>query len=321
MTYDFDPELSAAAAMMPKLPLHDLPAARAQMRELMAGLGEPDSAGVDVEDITIPGPDGAPDVPLRIYRPDDLAEPAAVYRVHGGGFLVGDLETDHRRNLEIARDLGVIVASVDYRLAPETPFPGALDDVYRGLEWIAANAAELGVDPSRIAIHGISAGGNLCAALALLARDRGGPAIAFQFLAIPELDDRMTTASMAAFTDTPNCNRPNLVLSWDAYLGEGRRGSADVSPYAAPARATDLSGLPPAYVSVMQFDPLRDEGIAYAQALLDAGVTVELHLFPGTFHGSSVVQHAEISQRERAEEMAVLARGLQLGVTSASPSA
>jgi acetyl esterase len=135
------------------------------------------------------------------------------------------------------------------------------------------------VDASRIAIHGVSAGGGLCAALALPARDRGGPAIAFQFLAIPEVDDRLTTASTTAFTDTPMWNRPNAVISWDAYLGAGLPGTDGVSPYAAPARATDLSGLPPAYVSVMHFDPLRDEGVAYALGMLAAGVTVELHLF------------------------------------------
>jgi acetyl esterase/lipase len=131
------------------------------------------------------------------------------------------------------------------------------------LSWFAAHAAELGVDPERIAIHGGSAGGGLCAALALLARDRGGPSIAFQYLGIPELDDRLGTLSMTTFIDTPSWNRPAAIRSWDAYLGEGRRGNDDVSPYAAPARATDFSGLPPAYISAMEFDPLRDEDIAY----------------------------------------------------------
>jgi acetyl esterase len=202
--------------------------------------------------------------------------------------------------------------SVDYRLAPETPFPGPLEDVYAGLVWMAAHAGELGIDAARIAIHGMSAGGGLCAGLALLARDRGGPHIAFQFLSVPELDDRLTSPSMTSFTDTPLWNRPRAVFSWDCYLGPGRAGSDDVPVYAAPARATKLAGLPPAYVSVMHFDPLRDEGVAYALAMLTAGVSVELHLFPGTFHGSALIQTAVISRREQAEAIAVLRQALAL---------
>jgi acetyl esterase len=312
MTYALDPELAPVVAMLPKADFTDLPAARAQIVEMLTTGRAPDGTGVQVEDVLVAGPPGAPEVPLRIYRPDVLAAPAAVYDVHGGGFIVGNVDIDHAGNLEIARTLGVVVVSVDYRLAPETPFPGPLEDVYAGLVWTAEHAAELGIDPGRIVIHGGSAGGGLCAGLALLARDRGGPAIAFQFLSVPELDDRLTTASMTAFTDTPMWNRPNAVISWDAYLGAGRAGTDDVSPYAAPARATDLSGLPPAYVSVMHFDPLRDEGIAYALGMLAAGVTVELHLFPGTFHGSGIVAHAGIIQRESAEAMAVLRRAVGL---------
>ncbi|GAA1209406.1 alpha/beta hydrolase [Pseudonocardia alaniniphila] len=312
MTYAFDPELAAAISMLPVLDVNDLPAARARGAELRAELPAPDATGVQVEDRAVPGRDGDPDVTLRIYRPERQAAPAAIYHVHGGGFIIGDLEIDHARNLELARELGVVVVSVDYRLAPETPYPGPIEDVYAGLVWTAKNAAELGVDAQRIAIHGVSAGGGLCAGLALLARDRGGPDIAFQFLAIPEVDDRLSTPSMVAYTDTPVWNRPNAVVSWDSYLGAGVAGSADVPPYAAPARATDLAGLPPAYVSVMHFDPLRDEGIAYALALLSAGITVELHLFPGTFHGSALVEQAAIVQRERAEEVAVLRRALAL---------
>ncbi|WP_406817684.1 alpha/beta hydrolase fold domain-containing protein [Mycobacterium sp. M23085] len=150
----------------------------------------------------------------------------------------------------------------------------------------------------------------MCAALALLARDRGGPHIAFQFLSVPELDDRLTSTSMKEYIDTPLWNRPRAVVSWDCYLGPGRAGTDDVSIYAAPARTTDLTGLPPAYVSVMHFDPLRDEGIAYALGLVAAQVNVELHLFPRTFHGSVLIQHAVISQREQAETIAVLKQAL-----------
>lgn len=313
MPYAFDPELAAAISMLPgALDITDLAASRAEGSRLIAEMSVPDLTGVRVEERQVPGPEGDPEVTLRIYRPDKVAGPAAIYNVHGGGFILGDLEIDHVRNLELARELGVVVVSVDYRLAPETPYPGPLEDVYAGLVWVAKHADELHIDPQQIAIHGSSAGGGLGAGLALLARDRGGPHIAFQYLAVPELDDRLTTPSMNAFTDTPLWNRPNAVVSWDCYLGAGVPGSEGVSPYAAPARATDLTGLPPTYISVMQFDPLRDEGIAYATALLAAGVTTELHLFPGTFHGSSLVTFAEISQRELAEEVAVLRKALSL---------
>jgi acetyl esterase/lipase len=279
---------------------------------MIAAFPPPDTTGVQIEDRQIPGHDDDPAVPIRIYRPQTPSAPAAVYSVHGGGFIAGDLETEHAFNIDIARELGVVVVSVDYRLAPETPFPGGLEDVYAGLVWTAAHAVELGIDPRRIAIQGTSAGGGLGAALALLARDRGGPHIAFQFLSVPELDDRLSTQSMTEFTDTPLWSRPRAVVSWDCYLGSGRAGAADVPVYAAPARATDLAGLPPAYVSVMQFDPLRDEGVAYALAMLAAGVSVELHLFPGTFHGSMMIQHAVISKREHAEKLAVLRQALAL---------
>ncbi|HTY33746.1 alpha/beta hydrolase [Mycobacterium sp.] len=310
MTYAFDPDLAAVVPMLPDIDGADPVAMRASLAEMIAQLPAPDLTGVQCEDRGIPGGPGDPEVPIRIYRPAERSAAAAVYSVHGGGFIAGDLETEHAGNVRLARELGVLVVAVDYRLAPETPFPGPLEDVYAGLVWTAEHADELGVDPQRIAIHGISAGGGLCAALALLARDRNGPHIAFQFLGVPELDDRLATPSMTAFTDTPLWDRRKAVASWDCYLGAGRAGSEDVSVYAAPARATDLAGLPPAYVSVMHFDPLRDEGIAYAQALLAAGVTVELHLFPGTFHGSALIPDAAISQREGAEAIAVLRRAL-----------
>ncbi|MCU1626006.1 MAG: esterase [Pseudonocardia sp.] len=308
--YAFDPELAAAVAMLPTLDVSDIPAARATMKELRAGLPVPDETGISVTDVTVPGPAGAPDVTLRIYRPDEVTGPIGIYDVHGGGFILGDIDASHAGNVALARAVGAVVVTVEYRLAPEAPFPAPLEDAYAGLVWFAEHAADYGVEPARIAIHGISAGGGLCAGLALLARDRGGPAIAFQYLGVPEVDDRLTTPSMTAFTDTPIWNRPNAIVSWDSYLGEGVPGSADVSPYAAPARATDLSGLPPAYVSTMAFDPLRDEGIAYGLALLAAGVPVELHLFPGTFHGSTLIEGAAISQREITERVAVLRRAL-----------
>jgi acetyl esterase/lipase len=311
-TYAFDPEIAAVVPLIPDLPGGDPSAIRAGLSEMIAQLPPPDTTGVQIEDRQIPGRDGDPGVPIRIYRPEQRSAPAAIYSVHGGGFIAGDLETEHGSNVLLARELGVVVVSVDYRLAPETPFPGGLEDVYTGLVWTATHADELGIDPQRIAIHGTSAGGGLCAALALLARDRGGPHIVFQFLSVPELDDRLATESMTDFVDTPLWSRPRAIVSWDCYLGAGRAGADDVSIYAAPARATELAGLPPAYVSVMHFDPLRDEGVAYALGMLAAGVSVELHLFPGTFHGSMLIQDAAISKRETAEKVAVLRQALAL---------
>jgi acetyl esterase/lipase len=202
--------------------------------------------------------------------------------------------------------LGVVVASVDYRLAPEHPYPAGLDDCYATLTWLSSQD---GIDPSRIAVFGNSAGGGLSAALALRARDNGGPALCFQFLGIPDLDDRMETPSMRDYVDTPMWNRPSAELSWEWYLGEDR---SDVPPYASPGRATDLAGLPPTYVSVAQFDPLRDEGIAYAQRLAHADVPVELHMYAGTFHGSMLATGAWVSARQNRESIVVMRRIFEL---------
>jgi acetyl esterase len=264
---------------------------------------------VEVEDRTVPGPEGAPDVPVRIYRPAAPSpEPRPAFLdIHGGGFVSGSIEMEHAACVAMARELGAVVVTVEYRLAPEDPFPAGLEDCYAALVWLHKNTSELGVDPERIGIGGQSAGGGLSAGLALLARDRGGPAICFQFLGIPELDHRLETASMRAFVDTPIWHRPNAVLSWQHYLGADPQ---DVSPYASPSIAEDLTGLPSAYVSTMEFDPLRDEGIAYALRLLEAGVTVELHSYPGTFHGSGLVTSAAVSRRAYAEQLDAIRRGL-----------
>ena len=178
-----------------------------------------------------------------------------------------------------------VVISANYRLAPEYPYPTPLEDCYAGAVWIVDHAEELGVDPERIAVHGHSAGASLAAGVCLLARDRGTPRIAFQYLGYPALDDRLQTPSMLRFIDTPMWDRPNAELSWAHYLGEAA-GTIDVPIYAAPGRAEDLSGLPPACVTAMQFDPLRDEDVDYARNLVSADVPTELHLYPGTFHGS-----------------------------------
>jgi len=274
----------------------------------------PSVPGLEVVDKRIPGPEGAPEVLIRIFTPENQEGlMPALLDMHPGGFVLGDIDADHGRMTKWAKELGIVVVGVDYRLAPENPFPAALEDCYAALVWMHDNASELSIDVDRIGVLGQSAGGGLAAALALLSRDRGGPNICFQYLDAPELDDRLQTASMQQFVDTPLWNSPNAVWSWKYYLGEDiLLGSEDVSSYAAPARATDLSGLPPAYILVYEFDPLRDEDILYALSLLDAGADAELHVYPGTFHTSSLFAGASVSQRQNQDLLDALRRGLRI---------
>jgi acetyl esterase/lipase len=304
-TYNIDPELAPVVPLLQLSEFGDVERARADIINLIAPLNKDvDTTGVEIEDRSIP-------VPIRIYSP--AADPPpngrpALLDIHGGGFAVGSIEMEHAFACQIVREVGATVVTVEYRLAPEHPFPAGLDDCYAALCWMHEHADELHLDPQRIAVGGQSAGGGLSAAVALLARDRGGPPLCFQFLGIPELDHRLETASMRAFTDTPLWHRPNAEISWRYYLGDN---AGEVSPYASPAIADDLSGLPPAYLTTMEFDPLRDEGITYALRMMQAGVSVELHSFPGTFHGSGIVTTAEVSRRGGHELLTVLRRALQ----------
>ncbi len=308
----YDPELEA---ILPLLPTVVDFSTLEKVREMRTGRMAmfpvpPDRRDVEKEDRRVPGPAGAAQLPVRLYRPKAAATSAraCVLEIHGGGFLTGSIDMMDGWCQVIAAELGAVVVSVEYRLAPEHPFPAGVEDCYAALCWTAENAAALGVDPARIAVAGQSAGGGLAAATALLARDRGGPALRFQLLEIPELDDRLDTPSMRAFTNTPLWNRPNAEWSWRHYLGPDHVG--EISHYAAPARAKDLAGLPPAYVSTMELDPLRDEGILYALRLLQAGVPVELHSYPGTFHGSALMPSAQVSQRNAKEVIEALRRAL-----------
>ena len=313
MAYRIDPELMEFVANLPVRDWTDPVGARTAMDPLIATLNaDVDTTGVSIEDRLVPGPPDAPHVLVRIYRPAEATAPVpGLLDIHGGGFAVGSVEMEHAVASRLVRALGIVVVAVEYRLAPEHPFPAGLEDCYAALGWMVSAAGELGIDTERLGVYGQSAGGGLAAALALLTRDRGGPALCFQYLGIPELDDRLDTPSMQQFHDTPMWSRPAAEKSWEWYLGDAY-GSDDVSPYAAPARATDLAGLPPAYISTMEFDPLRDEGIRYALALMAARVQVELHSFPGTFHGSAMVTGAAVHQREGAERLVVLRRALGL---------
>ncbi|PWI41308.1 alpha/beta hydrolase [Streptomyces sp. ICBB 8177] len=295
-----DPELEAFVPLFPPADLSDPVTARGGLAELAASAPVPDTGAMTIEDRTVPGD---PPVPVRVYRP--LRARGAIVWLHGGGFVMGDLDTEQPWATRIADSAGVVVVSVGYRLAPEYRFPAALDDAYAALVWVAGHADELGADPERVAVGGHSAGAGLAAAVALRARDQDGPRIRFQLLNQPELDDRQETWSAREFTDTPWMTRDKLAATWGHYLG-GEPGT----PYAAPARAADLSGLPPAYVATAEFDPLRDEGIGYALRLLQAGVSVELHQWAGTFHGSQAIVSVEMSQRQINELAAALRRAV-----------
>jgi len=308
MTYAFDPELAAVIPLLQGRDFSDVESARVGLAEMLAPINaNVDTSGLTIEDRTIDGPDDT-DLSVRVYRPTSAPGPLpAVLHIHGGGFAVGSVEMELGGCVQLASNIPAVVVSVEYRLAPEHPFPAPIEDCYAALCWLHAEAATLGVDRARVAVSGGSAGGGLAAGLALMARDRGGPSLCFQFLGIPELDDRLETPSMQQFVDTPMWNRPNAIVSWKYYLGAA---PGPVSPYAAPARAENLAGLPPAFVSTMEFDPLRDEGIIYALRLLQAGVSVELHQYPGTFHGSAMVTTAAVSRRQAAENLEVMKRAL-----------
>ena len=315
-----DPELASVLPYMPSMDLSDVRKARESLQQLV-GQSPRDLAGaerLDVADHLVPSLDDGPPVPVRVYRRRDLPRSApGIVWFHGGGFVLGSVELEHLSTAQLALDLDVVVVSVEYRLAPEHPFPAGIDDCFAALVWTAEEAVDLGIDTGRLAVGGMSAGGALSAAVALRSRDQAGPGLCFQLLGIPVLDDRLDTPSMLEFEDTPLWNRHLAIQSWAHYLGEPlTEGPAPVrdhvSPYAAPAREPNLAGLPPAYVSTGELDPLRDEGIAYAARMVQAGVSVELHNFPGAFHGSSLVTGATVSKRMNEDVRAALRRGLHL---------
>lgn len=313
MKYNIDPELRPILDLLPPFDLRNPDAMRATMDAMTAPINAAlDTSGMTISDHNIPGAADDPDVRVRVYRPANASGPrAGLLYLHGGGFVFGNLESEHASCLAISRNLGIVVVSVDYRLSPETAFPGPLEDCYAALCWTHAQRESLGIDARRIGVMGQSAGGCLAAATALATRERGGPVLCYQFLSIPVLDDRLDTASMIDFTDTPIWRRSNAEQSWDYYLGSNyQRGADNVPALAAPAREQNLAGLPPACVTAMEFDPLRDEALIYAQRLLSAGVSTEIHCYPGTFHGSSMVVDAALSKHGVTNMFTALARGL-----------
>ncbi len=281
---------------LPDFQLDDaqLPAAR---ETLAAGLPFNRPDGIRTGEISVPGAPGDPDVVLRVHRPEGVTGPlSSVYFIHGGGLVMGTAVRDDERMIRWAKRFNCVAIAVEYRLAPETPYPGPLEDCHAGLLYVHQNAAALGIDPDRIGIGGASAGGGLAAGLALLARDRAAVPIAFQLLIYPMLDDRMGTAS-SQWENAPVWNPKSNRYGWNAYL-PGTAGGPDVPSYAAPARATDLACLPPTYVMVGTLDGFLDEAIDYANRLIHAGVPTELHVYPGAVHGfDSMARAVPVARR------------------------
>lgn len=285
----------------------DIVERRATVSALLAMMPIPPNPNVTTEDRTVPGPDGAPDIMVRIYRPvADTGTLPGIYYIHGGGMILGDVAGEDATASALCEQVGAVVVSVEYRLSPETPHPGPVEDCYAGLQWMAAHAAELGYDPGWLALYGGSAGGGLVLGTVLLARDRGGPGIRFMMPIYPMIDDTNTTPSSHEITDVGIWDRAGNIEAWAWYLGDGKPDQ-----YAAPARAEDLTGLPPAYIDVGTVDLFRDEDIAFANRLMQAGVPCELHVNPGSYHASEVfAPDAALSQRIRAERVAALRRAL-----------
>lgn len=271
------------------------------------------SSPLSVSERFIPGPEGAPDVRVLVYLPTSVPGPFPVLLwLHGGGYVMGSADGEDFRVKNIIATLGCAAVSVDYRLAPETPYPGPLEDCYAALKWLSTHASELSIDPTRIAVGGTSAGGGLAAALTLLARDRGEVSLVFQCLLAPMLDDRTCTLAephpyTGEFIWTPQANH----FGWSALLGE-EPGGSDISPYAAAARAEHLEGLPAAIISVGALDLFLEEDLEYARRLMRAGVPTELHVHPGAYHGFILVPDAQVTQAAWRDQLAALKRAFDL---------
>ncbi len=304
-----DPELRPLLELVPTMlfTVEDLPAIRGRSFPRP----EVDVSRSSYERRKVPGPAGAPEVELFISKPIEASTTApAIFHIHGGGYVAGSAASMEPAHRVLAADFGCVIVSVEYRLAPETPHPGPLEDCYAGLAWTIANAAELGVDTTRIGVMGESAGGGLAAALALLARDRGEYKLAFQHLIYPMIDDRTCVhpdphPHVGQYIWPAHNNR----LGWTSLLGQ-EPGGEGISPYAAPARAEDLSGLPPTFISTGALDLFLEEDIEYARRLMRAGVPTELHVYPGAFHGFDMAPGAKVADQARRDSREALARFL-----------
>jgi len=315
----FDPEVQAvldliAASPQPPLTRDTLPR---EGTDRMFPSNDDVIAGraIDWEDRVVPGPDGAPHIEITVFRPrghDGDALPA-LYNIHGGGMIVGHRSWETARVVDLVDELGVVGVTVEYRLAPEDPYPAGVEDCYAGFTWLAENAASLGVDPERIVVMGGSAGGGFSAAVALLARDRRGPRMAGQLLLCPMLDNTDTTVASRQYDGIGTWQRETNLLAWSCVLGDELAFSEDAPAYAAPARATDLSGLPPAFIEVGAAELFRDEDVEYAGRIWATGGQAELHVWAGGAHGFDMyMPDAEISRAALATRSSWLRRILGL---------
>ena len=308
-----DPELKQFLLTLPQSELSDgtLPQARAGLKAL-AQAPSP-SIKKFVETHSVQGPGGEPHVRVLSYRPNGASGALpGILHFHGGGFVLGMPEMMDTANRRLASELGCMIFSVDYRLAPETRFPGPLEDGYAVLLWLHANADRLGVDVQRVGVKGESAGGGLAASLALLTRDRLGPPLLFQHLIFPMLDDRTCMASdpnpfTGEFAWTAEQNK----FSWTSLLNK-EPGSPGVSAYAAAARADDLTGLPPAFIGVGGLDLFLEENLSYARKLSRVGVPVELHVYPGAFHRFFEAQEARVAIAAQRDSRDALKRAMEI---------
>jgi acetyl esterase/lipase len=308
-----DLELVAMLDQFPNLKLTNeaVVQMRAMMKEMQSQMiaNLPTFPDISVSERFVPGPEGAPEVRVLVYLPTTAQAPLpALLWIHGGGYVIGSADQEDLAVKQIVSAVGCAAVSVDYRLAPETPHPGPVEDCYAALKWLSTHAGELEVDPTSIAIGGASAGGGLAAGLALLTRDRGEVPLVFQLLIYPMLDDRTVTVAephpyTGEFIWTPEGNR----FGWTALLGQGP-GGPGVSPYAAAARAEHLEGLPPTFISVGALDLFVEEDLEYARRLMRAGVPTELHVYPGAFHGFNMVANAKVSQSALRDQLDALKR-------------
>lgn len=296
----FDPELEAALGLLGEtLPASITPEMIPLMRQAPIVVSVDKlltERGITRRDVTIAAHDGGEIEVTVLAREGRTGIGPGIFHTHGGGMIIGDRFVGIAGVVDWIERFDAVCVTVEYRLAPEFPDPFPVEDCYAGLLWTADHADELGIDPERLIIAGASAGGGLAAGVALMARDRGGPALAGQVLIYPMLDDRDATVSTHQIDGIGVWDRTSNVTGWSALLGD-RRATPDVSVYAAPARATDLTGLPPAFIDCGSAEVFRDEDVAYATALWAAGVQAELHVWPGGFHGFDMMApHAALSR-------------------------
>jgi len=308
-----DPEIIGLLDVFPPLELsaEQLAHTRASLAEMnsQAIAMTPEYPDIVVSERRIPGSEGAPDIRVLVYLPKNVSTPTpGLLWIHGGGYVLGNADQADPQVKSMVAEIGCAAVAVDYRLAPETPHPGPVEDCYAALKWLYTNASELGVDATRIAIGGDSAGGGLTACLALLTRDRGEVPLVFQLLIYPMLDDRtVTTTDPHPYTGEYVWTAASNRFGWASLLGK-EPGSPDVSPYAAAARAEQLEGLPAAFIGVGTLDLFLEEDIEYARRLIRAGVPTELHVYPGAFHGFPMIADAKVSQAFEQDHLNALRR-------------